>query len=56
MGGNLSLDTDMFTAVDTSEVIRKGNYDAYDFFDEENYKMDVIKEPDMRFKIGSDWK
>ena len=53
-GGRLSEDTDMFTSVNSSQE-RKGNFDAYDFFDD-SYYINIIKKPEFNFDVGTDWK
>lgn len=53
-GGEISQKYDMYQSLNLSEI-RKGNFDTYDFYDN-NYKIEITKKPDFFFEYGSDWK
>jgi Methyltransferase domain len=55
MGGMLSESVDMFRSVNLSRTFRQGNYDAFDFFNED-YFINVNKTPSKNYYYGTDWK
>lgn len=55
LGGELSVDSDKFQAVNTKNTFREGNFDTFDFFDD-SYHVEVSKKPLKNYEFGTDWK
>jgi len=54
-GGRLSENDDVFKSIVLPEGHRKDNFDSYNYYDD-NYRMEIVKEADYNFSVGSDWK